>query len=515
MKFSEAITKLYEHHTPRRLLDVKIHSDCEFNDVSILDPCQDTVDCGTLYFVDASIMEKSTPIPNCMLYFGTFPKNRETEIINCVQIEKKDMASIFQTFKSMLEGNISAQKTYSDMLYMFLTGVDLNTILTNLSDRTGELFAVIDSTGKILARTNNFYVNYPLWMQSIDKGYCSEVLMGYIEDQRKKNNYSLSPVPFSLFCEHLQMYILVTRVVCKNSLMGYVFTISKDGAFSAQSQQVIPLIANSVRDIVMRCSVSNGFSDFQANQINNILSDIIAGVTSTETELRISLAKLKFPMSMRVMILRTLYFKEDTYFLNELRPWFSSVFGDCPSTIQQNTLITLVAVDEHGKIPDGQLNALRKFAKDNHIQVGISNAFSQTREIATHYNQAKSALSFAKRISTDEKIFFFYDYVFYVLLDQMDDNSIFSYARHPALDIIAAFDTEKGSNLYNTLKVYAQTGFNKIKTAELLYLHRNTVNYRIQQIENLCNIDLSNTDLLFPLQLSFIIDAYLNNKPIN
>lgn len=515
MKFSEAVTKLYEHHTPHRLLDVKIYSDCEFDDVSILDPFQSTVDSGTLYFVDASILEKSTPIPNCMLYYGTFPKSRENEIINCIKIEQKDMASIFQTFKSLVEGNISAQKAYSDMLYMFLNGVDLNTILTNMSDRTGDLFAVIDSTGKILARTNNFYVNYPLWMQSIDKGYCSEVLMGYIEDLRKKNNYSLSPVPFSLFCEHLQMYILVSRVVYRNNLMGYVFIINKDGVFSSQNQQVMPLIANSVREIVMRYSANNGFSDFQANQLNNILLDIISGVTSNETELRISLAKLKFPMSMRVMILRPLYFKEDTYFQNELRPAVSSIFGDCPSTIQQNNLITLVAVDEHGKIPDGQLNALSKLAKDNYIQIGISNAFTQTREIASHFDQAKRALSFAKRISTDEKIFFFYDYIFYVLLDQMDDNSIFSYARHPALDIVAAFDAEKGSNLYNTLKVYSQTGFNKIKAAELLYLHRNTVNYRIQQIESLCNIDLSNTDLLFSLQLSFIIDSYLNNKPVN
>jgi hypothetical protein len=311
------------------------------------------------------------------------------------------------------------------------------------------------------------------------------------------------------------MYILVSRVIYGNSLMGYVFIINKDGVFSAQNQQMIPLIANSVREIAMRYIANSGFSDFQANQLNNILLDIISGVTTTETELRINLAKLKFPMSMRVLIFRPLYFKEDVYFQNELRPWVASVFSDCPSTIQQGSLITLVAVDEQGKIPDGQLNALHEFANENYIQIGISNAFTQTRDIAAHYDQAKRALSFAKRIKTDDKIFFFSDYVFYVLFDQMDDNNIFSYVRHPALDVLAAFDAEKGSDLYNTLKIYSQTGFNKIKAAELLYLHRNTVNYRIQQIENLCNIDLSNTDLLFPLQLSFIIDSYLNNEPID
>jgi purine catabolism regulator len=184
--------------------------------------------------------------------------------------------------------------------------------------------------------------------------------------------------------------------------------------------------------------------------------------------------------------------------------------------------LTGTVIDDEKLLPQirlqnriNSLSALREFAKDNYIQIGISNAFTQTRDIAAHYDQAKRALSFAKRIKTDDKIFFFSDYIFYVLFDQMDDNNIFSYVRHPALDILAAFDAEKGSDLYNTLKVYAQAGFNKIKAAELLFLHRNTVNYRIQQIENLCNIDLSNTDLLFPLQLSLIIDSYLNNEPIN
>ena len=43
-------------------------------------------------------------------------------------------------------------------------------------------------------------------------------------------------------------------------------------------------------------------------------------------------------------------------------------------------------------------------------------------------------------------------------------------------------------------------------------MHRNTVNYRIQQIENLFSVDFSDPSLLFKLQYSFYIDAFLKNR---
>ena len=65
--------------------------------------------------------------------------------------------------------------------------------------------------------------------------------------------------------------------------------------------------------------------------------------------------------------------------------------------------------------------------------------------------------------------------------------------------------------VYQTLRIFTKCGFNKAHTSERLFLHRNTVNYRIAQIESICGIDLSTTELLFSLQLSFLIDGYLNN----
>ncbi len=121
-------------------------------------------------------------------------------------------------------------------------------------------------------------------------------------------------------------------------------------------------------------------------------------------------------------------------------------------------------------------------------------------------------MSFSRRLSNTGGVFFFSDYAFYIMLDRMEDTPLLEQCRHPVLASLEAYDADKNTELYETLKIYTKTGFSKNRTAELMFMHRNTVNYRIQQIENLFSVDFSDPSLLFKLQYSFCIDAFLKNR---
>lgn len=98
------------------------------------------------------------------------------------------------------------------------------------------------------------------------------------------------------------------------------------------------------------------------------------------------------------------------------------------------------------------------------------------------------------------------------MLDRMEDKPLLEQCRHPVLASLETYDAGKNTELYETLKIYTKTGFSKNHTAELMFMHRNTVNYRIQQIENMFSVDFSDPSLLFKLQYSFYIDAFLKNR---
>lgn len=177
----------------------------------------------------------------------------------------------------------------------------------------------------------------------------------------------------------------------------------------------------------------------------------------------------------------------------------------------KNDLVLLLTAADGGTITPEQRAALEQYTQGHRLIVGISNCFQANNQLSLHYNMLLQTLQLAKQMRSDQKLFFFSDYVYYALLDQVEDKSLLSFIRHPALDTLIHYDREKSAELYQTLRVFTKCGFNKAHTSERLFLHRNTVNYRIAQIESICGIDLSTTELLFSLQLSFLIDGYLNN----
>ncbi len=472
MKFSELITKLHSASQPHMLMYIDIRSDCELVDVNILASGQSDVQAGTLYFADAGQLTPDTVLPTNLLYYGTLPPELAGRLTNSAMIDRGEFAVLFQTVKELLSYQQSDQQLYTQVLYMLCNGAELDRVLTKMTDVTGDLFVVIDSTGKLVAKTKNFYVDYPLWMRSIEQGYCSDILMEYIEDRRRKNEYSLSDKPFTLFCEHMQRYLLCTRIVRSNN---------------------------------------GNWIDYRASQLNNIFADMLAGAQNVDMERRMKLAKLSFPEQKCLAIIRPVYYKEPAYYKSRLIPDMQAIFGKTAFSVVKNDLVLLLTAADGGTITPEQRAALEQYTQGHRLIVGISNCFQANNQLSLHYNMLLQTLQLAKQMRSDQKLFFFSDYVYYALLDQVEDKSLLSFIRHPALDTLIHYDREKSAELYQTLRVFTKCGFNKAHTSERLFLHRNTVNYRIAQIESICGIDLSTTELLFSLQLSFLIDGYLNN----
>ncbi len=65
------------------------------------------------------------------------------------------------------------------------------------------------------------------------------------------------------------------------------------------------------------------------------------------------------------------------------------------------------------------------------------------------------------------------------------------------------YDHEKGGELVQTLEAYVECNFSRTKTSDKLHIHRNSLNYRLQKIEELLGQDVDKIDT-FPLLLASI-----------
>lgn len=82
---------------------------------------------------------------------------------------------------------------------------------------------------------------------------------------------------------------------------------------------------------------------------------------------------------------------------------------------------------------------------------------------------------------------------------------------HPDIEILRQYDTENHTSLENTLYQYLINEENTMETARQLYIHRNSLLYRLDKIKSLTNINFKNPNDRIRLIFAYIYYNYLKS----
>ncbi|WP_119065657.1 PucR family transcriptional regulator [Rubrobacter indicoceani] len=66
------------------------------------------------------------------------------------------------------------------------------------------------------------------------------------------------------------------------------------------------------------------------------------------------------------------------------------------------------------------------------------------------------------------------------------------------------YDREHNSDLAKTLRVYFESNANASEAAQRLYLHRNSLNYRLLRVQSITGLDLGDPKAKLALQLGLL-----------
>ena len=72
------------------------------------------------------------------------------------------------------------------------------------------------------------------------------------------------------------------------------------------------------------------------------------------------------------------------------------------------------------------------------------------------------------------------------------------------IEPLRAHDLARGSDLVRTLKTYFAAGTNASEAADRLFLHRNSMLYRLERIQKLTGLDLKDDKVALALQLGLL-----------
>jgi sugar diacid utilization regulator len=132
------------------------------------------------------------------------------------------------------------------------------------------------------------------------------------------------------------------------------------------------------------------------------------------------------------------------------------------------------------------------------VSLGISSYHPGLAAVAPAYAEARDAVEVADRLGIRGRVVGLDD----VLVDQMLRASV--HAKRlllKAMQALVDYDLRHGSDLVATLQTYVDTRFNLTKSGGLLFVHPNTVVYRLRRIHELTGRDPHDVDDLLVLWL--------------
>lgn len=181
------------------------------------------------------------------------------------------------------------------------------------------------------------------------------------------------------------------------------------------------------------------------------------------------------------------------------------------STLWMDTVVLLLPIEKN------TIGSKKNIALVHDIVMQLSKKFPQLGMVASlggraetlcdvrcSYLQASKVLWLAESKATDQSVYDYEQLGIYKLLFEIPKEKLREYYQE-VIEPLNAYDRKYKMDLVSSLFVYFEENGNVVKTAKRLYVHRNTLDYRLKKVEEVSGKMLANPYDRLTLQLGVIV----------
>lgn len=181
---------------------------------------------------------------------------------------------------------------------------------------------------------------------------------------------------------------------------------------------------------------------------------------------------------------------------------------------REREIVVFHATDKVDPI-DNSLKISESFARDinrqypnNHIAIGLGQPATDIATWRSSYRDAVQARDLAVRLQTDTPLYIG-DLGVYQLILSLNDRERLTEFCDRTLGPLIEYDKRQAADLLKTLEAFFNCHGNLSQTAEVLIVHRNTLLYRMNRINDIAKIDLNRPETRLALHLALTIRRLL------
>lgn len=362
-------------------------------------------------------------------------------------------------------------------------------------------------TLKIISHSSSIEIN-PIMEQYADGNGFSAKLR---QASSRAETVAESSTKPDYFCRWLdeQWQLFSYPLFSKNSLSGYMLVFSRSSVPSSQQLDVCLLLRNILENELPRLPSSPMETE------ESFIETLIHSQVTNENDIAKALERLhwKPKKAMHILVL-SLNGLLPAKSLRESRRLLSDVCEKhCRVYALDSGIIMLYEGENRlfSSDPPQWLTELGDFLGDGGLCAGISGSFSSFSDFGRAFAQASMSMQTGAVLNKQVPFFFYEDMAVYHMME-LAANTIDLTALMPTgFDNLVELDKKEGKELIKTLAVYLECGRNISLCAEKLFVHANTIKYRIKQISEILHCDFKDGSAFFRTALAVKLLMYVEN----
>lgn len=416
-------------------------------------------------------------------------------------IQYEDFFNVFNLAKNLIFEALKSEVILLELIQDIMDGRGILNNINTAARLLGNALILVDAGMNVLAYSTIYDIADPHWAENIKKGRYTYDFIKRVSASKEMNEWNKHGKATQVITlpGDLQPK-LVARITRDGHLAGALVMIGHHTPIKHSHFHQLPLVGKTLLDAYK----NDAAEDAKTSLISTILYNLLDEDNIAESLELISRSEHLYPEEMRVVVARFTKRVENRYLKRTIRVELERLFPNSHSVQYKSYMAILVP-----SISNDQKEALDVLAQNEDLALGISWPFTDIIDFKRYFNQSVAAIKQAHRLGRAGRIFDYTDYAFYDLIYNYTGKIPLSQFSHPALKKLRDYDAANNTEFYTTLYTYLVCSKNIRETADALFLHKNSLIYRISRIHQIIGSDLSDTNTLYALMDAFRIEAFM------
>ncbi|MFB0919906.1 MAG: helix-turn-helix domain-containing protein [Oscillospiraceae bacterium] len=503
MLFSELISAISEKIP---LKTVGISDSFDIKDTALLDGVQDDFQNDVLYIgYYGQIHSRKLP-PHCVLVSSGETESLLSTGTDLALTEEQKLFFLFNLAKALVDASRS-KGLYAELMDCAGQTKSVTAFVNLAASKLGNSIVLLDRDFKVLSTSNIYPIDDPLWASNIRQGYCSYEFISAVNDMEIVKNAPKTSEPIVITCYASPLRKLSSKIYHAGHLIGFVIMLENENPVSPEHFELLRIVSEAAGDVIAR------FAPYllpDSTQYQRLLYEMVIGAPADK--LAPYIAKLAFPENLSAVRISQSRDLGQKHLKEQIAAKLKTLLPGTQLTFHDNGIAALLSSSEAFGLTAEQTELLDSFAKAETVSIGVSNTFFKIEDFAHYYSQACRALELETRLLFGSRVCKYADYAFFDLLSEGKKPSELDAFCHPALSLLRRYDSENNTELFRTLETYLTCDCSIKLSSEKLFIHRNSLTYRLRRIFELTRIDLTDSGTRFLLEMSFRIGRFISNE---